>query len=302
VTAPFDDSPAPRHPRLEAMIRAARAQPTPPVNVQFADVQAAANRRSTWRVAALAAAAGLVAVVAWAWPHLQPGSQSEPPEGTPAIAVADELPAPSHHPAPPDVEVVPASPTNTPEVLSLDGGVTVERLDEGPTPTAELAQGRFRVRTGDEAATLPIGAQVLEISAASEVFVDTTKPEITFEVHTGRAKWARDERDGKSRGTPGATDLAARAEAAILAHDHAEAARLLRKLVRLHPSSAAAKAGLIDLARAEKKLGNHARAHCAYASFLSRFPADARAPSVRSADDALGLGTLECRGLSPGAN
>ena len=296
MTTPFDDSPVPRHPQLEAMIRAARAQPTPAVNVRFEDVQAAAQRRLAWRVASIAAAAGLVAMVAWAWPGLQPEGQGDAAEGTAAIAVADELPAPPLSPTVPQLEV-PATPA---DVLALEGGVTIERMDAGAAPTAALDEGLYRVRTADQPATLPIGARVLEISAASEVFIDTTKPEITFEVHVGRAKWAGDvERGNKPHSAPEPNDLAAKAEAAIVARDHAEAARLLRKLVRMHPSSAAAKAGLIDLARAEKQLGNHARAHCAYASFLARFPSDARAPSVRSADDALGLSAIECRGLSP---
>lgn len=309
MTAPFDDSPAPRHPQLEAMIRAARSQPTPQVNVRFEDVQAAASRRSTWRVAALAAAAGLVGVVAWAWPQLQSPSDQQLQQEMPSIAVADEVPAlsPGATPTVPYAEAT-GRPRDTrgakAEVLTLEGGATVERMDEGPAPTPTLERGRFRVVTADQPVTLPLGAQVLEIAAASEVFIDTTAPKISFEVHTGRAKWARDpDRGGSSaRPGPGATDLAAQAEAAVLARDHAEAARLLRKLVRLHPSSAAAKAGLIDLARLEKTLGNHRRAHCAYASFLARFPSDARAPSVRTADEALGLSAVQCRGLNPGAN
>ena len=98
---------------------------------------------------------------------------------------------------------------------------------------------------------------------------------------------------------PTAAELAAQAEKAMLAGRHGQAVKILRTLVRTHPRSAAAKAGLIDLARLEKRLGRPARAQCAYVLFVRRFPGDSRVSGVKASLAALGRSQPRCRGLSP---
>lgn len=273
-----------RHPDFEALLHRVRSQPAPPTRVTYADVRGASARRTRW----LAAAVGLAAVVVGtlAWTSMKSAAEEE------AVPLAASDPAPRAR----SVEVVPnaESPASV-DRISLDGGATLEPVEPGSS--GEVTSGTFVVRTGEESLELPVRARVLEIAAASEVFVDNSVVETSFHVRAGSARWRPAAPSSKSKES--AAVLATRAEKAMIAGEHAEAIRILRQLVRQHPSSAAAKGGLIDLARLEKKVGRSARAHCAYALFLERFPRDARAPSVRSADDAVGVSATECRGLRP---
>lgn len=273
-----------RHPDFEALLHRVRSQPAPPTRVTYADVRGASARRTRW----MAAAAGLAAIVVGtlAWTSMKPAPEAEEAP----LAVSDPAPRAA------SVEVVPdaQSPTSS-ERVSLGHGATLEPVEPGASD--KVTSGTFIVRTDAESLELPVRARVLEIAAASEVFVDNSLVETSFHVRAGSARWKQEEAPSKSKES--AAVLATRAEKAMIAGEYAEAIRLLRQLVRQHPSSAATKGGLIDLARLEKKNGRAARAHCAYSLFLERFPTDARAPSVRSADDAVGVSATECRGLRP---
>ncbi len=272
-----------RHPDFEALLHRVRSQPAPPTRITYADVRRASARRTGW----MAAAVGLAAVVVGT---LAGTSMKNVPEAEAPLAVSDPAPRAA------SVEVVPnAEPPTSAERIALDRGATLEPVD--PRATDEVTSGTFVVRTSEEGLDLPVRARVLEIAAASEVFVDNSLVETSFHVRAGAARWKPEEAPSKSNKS--AAVLATRAERAMIAGENAEAIRLLRQLVRQHPSSAATKGGLIDLARLETKNGRSAWAHCAYALFLERFPTDARAPSVRSADDAVGVSATECRGLRP---
>lgn len=308
MTTPFDEPAPPRHPQLDALIRAARAQPAPPLKVDIRDVHAESRRRSTRRVAGLALAAGLIGVVAFV------GSSWHPPASSDALqpslgAVDGHVAGPAGHAVVPEaVASAPRPDRRSRPMVELGDDATIERLDgpDAPRPD-QLGKGRFRVRTHDRPARLEVGARVLEISAASEVVVDTTVEQASFVVHAGEAQWAPRTLEAGSSSRPSAAAssaraaaaLSARAEAALVEGNDAQAVRILRTLVRRHASSAAAKTALIDLARLERKLGRKARAHCAYARFLQRFGTDAQAPSVRSADERLGQAGVRCRGLEP---
>lgn len=276
------------HPEFDALVRAARNQATPPVHVTFEDVQRAADRRATWRVGALALAAAIVGIIAWSSPW-----RDREPAQSDVLAARDAEPALRAPVLVPDAVPLAASPRR----VALPDGASLERSDGGPVSAAEIGDGVFVVRTTDQSITVPVGARVLEIAAASEVVIDSTVEHSSFVVRAGEARWS--DTVPPKRDVPSAAVLSARAEAALLRNDVAAAVRALRELVRRHPKSAVAKVGLIDLARAEKKLGHTARAYCAYSAFLARHPSDARAPSIRSARDAMRTGATKCRGLSP---
>jgi hypothetical protein len=310
-----------RHPELAAMIEAARRQPTPPVRVSFDDIQAARQRRVGWWAGVAAAAAVLLAVSLWAMgrrhmaPDAQPDAQLNaqahtelhaPPNAEPNAqpnAGSDATPA-----SPAAVTDADASqPAPAPRAVALGAGATVTPLGEGGVRQHEdggvsFSAGRFVVETADDALVLPVGARILQIRAASEVVVDTTLEHVVFEVRRGGAAWQDTAEPPSSeeparRSRPG--ELLANAEAAMAAGRSEQAVQWLRKLVRKHPRSAAAKAGIMDLARLEKAQGRPRRAHCAYASFVRRFPNDSRTAAVRRADEALGVGEVRCRGLQP---
>ncbi len=307
MTEPFEPGSGHRlHPQLAALVRAAQRQPEPPVSVRFEDVQRAASRRWQRGAVALALAAGLAGLFVWAMREGDPGSTASRGEVT-EVARAQLLDEPG--PFVPDAQPPTARPEPNPttvaltgearlEVLEQDAGLVVPEVVDG-LPTL-LSPGRYSIRTGADALELPLGARVLEIQAASEVVVDVGAEHVRFEVVHGRASWQRaenaDEPAAKAKG-PSAKQLQAQAESALIRGDRTEAIATLRTLVRKHPRSAASKAGLIDLARLEKAAGRMGRARCAYALFLERFPADARAPSVRTAAEP--LGPAQCRGLEP---
>lgn len=281
----------PRHPDFEALIRQARAQTAPPVKIGVEDVRRAAARRSSWRVAVVAVAAGIVAAVAWAAFEPAPTEESplmsvDPPPTRAAMNVVPEA-----NPQALDPVVGQTSPVR----VDLENGATLESLDASDPRSGYVGVGTYVVRTTDDGIALPIGGRVLQIEAASEVFIDNTLEQTSFEIRAGGARWSPSPKKSK----PTAAELATKAERAMIAGRRGDAVRALRTLVRQHPSSDSAKGALVDLARLEKALGRTARARCAYALFLQRFPTDARAPSVRSASERLGVGATKCRGLTP---
>ncbi len=293
---PFSSAPGPRPPRLEAMIRAAREQSAPAVTVTLEDIRAAASARRTVRWWGGLAAAAVVSISLWA---IREGD-AEPTAPAPRMAAVDE---PMSRPA---VERIPAVASPQPNRTQQLASGSIEPLEGAADPTAPgedehgliaLTEGRYRVQTTDAAMVVSVAGRVLEISAASDLVVDARIEHSSFRVVKGKANWLEPGDSPPPLG-PDAKQLATQAEAALLSGRLEEAVRLLRKLVSAHPRGPATKAGLIDLARLEQRLGRPGRAHCAYALFSKRFPTDARTPTVRSADDALGL-TSRCRGLRP---
>ena len=97
---------------------------------------------------------------------------------------------------------------------------------------------------------------------------------------------------------PSATALARRAESQLASGDRRGAVRTLRTLVSRHPRKAAARTGLVDLARLLKGMGRTDEARCAYDLYLERFPRGPLAVDVRRASERLGEGR-GCRGLRP---
>lgn len=301
MTHPFDPAPPPRSPGLEAMIRAAREQSTPVVTVQVDDIRAAASARNTVRWWGGLAAAAVVAISIWAVQPRAPAQTNDPSAVLSRVASAEEavVPPTGQSPAEEGPVISDAQPLSS-SVASIE---PLEGAEE-PAPSeggiVALSSGRYRIQTTDAATVVLVVGRVLQVSAASHIVVDARVEHSSFRVVKGDAKWSKPEATPVEPG-PGAKQLATEAEAALLSGRIEEAVRLLRKLVQAHPRGPATKAGLIDLARLEKRLGRPERAHCAYALFSKRFPADARTPTVRRADDALGL-TPRCRGLRPISN
>lgn len=278
------------------MIRAAREQPAPRVSVRVEDIRAAASARTSTRWWGGLAAAAVVAISAWAVLGRAPEQTVGPTEDSPVVAQADEpvVVAPEQVRAQqkPDAGAVPPASV-----------ADIERLGGAPEPATDseggvvLADGRYRIQTTETSMVVRVVGRVLEISAATDVVVDAGVEHSSFRIVKGAAKWSKPEARPAEPG-PDARLLASRAEAALLSGRHEQAVRLLRQLVQAHPRGPATKAGLLDLARLEKRLGRDERAHCAYVLFSKRFPTDARTPTVRRADHALGR-TARCRGLRP---
>ena len=285
------------------MIRAAREQPAPAVTVTVEDIRAEASGRTSMRWwGGLAAAAG-VALSLWAF---RSGGEETPAPASVA-AVDGSVVEPPVQPRAAAADVGTSGPRMAAS-LSIEPlqGAEEARWAEGKAVSVD--DGRYRIRT-TEATTVSVAGRVLEVAAASLVVVEAGVEHSSFRVVKGHAAWVEPEPEPEPEPTPdaepesparrpGAKQLASRAEAALVSGRREEAVRLLRQLVKGYPTGAATKAGLIDLARLEQRLGRPDRAHCAYAMFVKRFPTDTRTPTVRRADDALGQAP-RCRGLRP---
>ena len=296
MTHPFEPAPPARAPEIDAMIRAARQQSAPVVNVSVEDIRAAASAGRTVRWWGALAVASVVAISIWAV-QTRPSAQTTVGAGggSQVASAEDSVPVPARQPAAQQGQAMTdtrAVPSSFARIEPLEGAEEAASNEDG---VVVLETGRYRIRATDGAMVVSVAGRVLDISAASEVVVDARLEHRSFRVVKGDAKWSEPE---ASPAGPGAKQLASQAEAALLSGRLEEASRLLRRLVQAHPRGPAAKAALIDLARLEKRLGRSERAHCAYALFSKRFPTDARAPTVRRADDALGL-SGSCRGLRP---
>lgn len=296
MTLPFDPAPAPRHPSLDAMIRAAREQSAPVLAVRVEDIRAAASTRTSVRWWGGLAAAAVVAISIWALQGRVPEQTAQPSEDSSVVALAEDAPSPEQPPTEQelDARALPPGPGPVASIEPLEGALE-PASDEGGGVV--LTDGRYRIQTTETATVVTVVGRVLEISAATDVVVDAGVEHSSFRVVKGVAKWSKPEVSSAEPG-PDAKLLASRAETALLSGRLEEAVRLLRQLVQAHPRGPTTKAGLLDLARLEKRLGRADRAHCAYVLFSKRFPTDARTPTVRRADDALGL-TARCRGLRP---
>lgn len=311
-----EDRPFEVGPALREFVDLAKGQSTPPVRVEFADIAhevTTQNRRVWWGAAAVMVAAA-VAVVAW--PRGGPRSDTET-RAAPAKVVQQDSPT-ATAPDPTGVSQ-PETPTELvePGVLALAEGIRVVPIDgeaadlsiESAWRVALSGRGSFEVETplGDKQLEVVVGQRVLEVAGDSLLRVDLEQS--SFTVTRGRADWAD---DGASQSaatepetveltparTESAASLARRAESEMATGRRADAIETLETLVRRHPRAAAARVGLVDLARLYKAAGKTARARCAYQLHLGRFPKSALRADVERALEKLGVGA-SCRGLRP---
>jgi hypothetical protein len=291
------------NPQLRALVELARAQRPPELRVTIEDVwrrgDAQRARGRGWIVAgAVAMAAGLAAFIA-----MSPGD-AELVEAEAAPAQASKVVEPAvesgqapereddrseiakHDPIEPETSPIP-EPEPEPE-LALAEGVVFEPLgDAAPASilsrwSVEVAAGRYRVET-------PAGGAVLEIFVGPRITRIEPGSKLTFDASRGH---------GVEVEEPTAGELAQQAEHAMAEGRRGDAIRALTKLVRRHPQSAQARAGLVDLARLHKSDGAWDRARCAYQLYLDRFPSASLRPEVERALYKLGEGKA-CNGLAP---
>lgn len=321
---PRADEAAVDHPRLVALVKAARAQPTPTVGVRAEAIHEGwQRRRAALRHGVglgMAAAAAAVLAVSALSPWLE-GPRPEAPVARHEVPVArpDVGVDPQVDPPVPSKERAPAAPTR-PEPPTLAAAVVVEALGPSRTEPLVLDPRRVRLSEGqwsiDNGAPEPLIVELpdgpLELRGGS-IHVEVAGDVARVEVRRGEV--VRLEADGRRRALPitdpaapegrpspstrpTAADLAREAEQRMAAGDREGAIRSLRRLVTQHGRSAAAQAGLIDLGRLLKAAGREAEARCAYAMFLQRWPAHALAGDVTRAQRALGDGPA-CDGLRP---
>lgn len=282
--------------QLHALIEAARSQPEPQTNVLYEDVRVALQRRRWGWMAVAAVAIAVTGLGLLAWP---PKAQLEDPfeqvseqvarvqteqRSQPSAVIPDERP--------PALHTVRETLVGNATVRTHDGRVS-KRQGE-----VVLEGGHYEITTEDAPMRVQVGVRTLEISTASDVYIDASVETVTFETIRGEASWVEPRKDPKPKSTPSARELQQRAELAMQAGERAAAIDTLRVLVRRHPRSTAARVGLLDLARLEKARARPERASCAYALFLARWPEAAEAKRVREALRGLGQGA-QCKGLRP---
>ena len=320
IELPDEDEPAVRHPGLQMLVDAARAQPTPLASLDAETLHAAwrahrARRRA--RIATLAVAAAVLLGLAALTPRLLEPTPS-PSESSGTVAETREPAPPTTQPSSDRAPETTVTPEDAPPRLAA--GVEVTRLP-GTDPAAAVEI------TGAHALRLPAGEWSVD-SHVSET-VEVGIPDGTLELHGGHvqvrvaadvahAEVLRDEvihvdLEGRrtplhpgaptdaatpSRARPTAEALAAEAEAHLAAGDRAQAIASLRRLVTTYPRSATARTGLIDLGRLLEASGRKDEARCAYAVFLERWPGHALSGDVSRASTALGEGPA-CKGLRP---
>lgn len=288
--------------QLRSLVELARAQRPPELHVTIEDVwrrgDAQRTRGRGWLVAgAVAMAAGLAAFIAMSPgdaelvdPGTAPTQASKVVEPTVDSGQAAERDADDRSEIAKQDPVEPqTSPIPEPEPqLALAEGVVFEPLGDADPATilsswrVEVAAGRYRVET-------PAGGAVLEIVVGPRVTRIQPGSKLTFDASRG---------DGVELQEPTAAELAQQAEHAMAEGRRGDAIRALTKLVRRHPQSAQARAGLVDLARLHKADGAWDRARCAYELYLDRFPNASLRPEVERALYKLGEGKA-CNGLAP---
>lgn len=287
--------------QLRALVELARAQRPPELHVTIEDVwrrgDAQRGRGRGWIVAgAVAMAAALAAFIAMSPGDaelVEPGTA--PAQASKVVEPAVESGQVSEHeddrseiakqdPIEPETSPIPEP---EPE-LALADGVVFEPLGDADPATilsnwrVAVAAGRYRVET-------PSGGAVLEIVVGPRVTRIQPGSKLTFDASRG---------DGVEIEEPTAAELAQQAEHAMAEGRRGDAIRALTKLVRRHPQSAQARAGLVDLARLHKADGAWDRARCAYELYLDRFPNASLRPEVERALHKLGEGKA-CNGLAP---
>ncbi|MEX1365054.1 MAG: hypothetical protein AB1Z98_18135 [Nannocystaceae bacterium] len=320
------------NPELRTLVEAARAQPTPTVGVDADAIHAGwaqrRGRRRTLVIGGLAAAALLalaIGVVAPSEPADRP--QDQPPAGAMAGLGPDtvETPRPSITKTGPvatdPISPTTASPPSKPPLPRLAVEVSVSALGEHHDPASApevLDSHRLRVTSGGwsidsrapEPVTVELPAGSLQLRGGHvhvQVAADRAHGQ-QVEVEVLRGEVLRFDADGTLVPEPGASPtpptgpsadaLAREVEDHLMAGRRGEAIGTLQRLVTLHPRSAAARAGLIDLGRLLEEAGQVDRARCAYAAFLKRWPGHALSGDVAKAQRALGEGP-GCRGLRP---
>lgn len=323
------------NPELRTLVEAARAQPTPTVGVDAEAIHAGwaqrRRRRRTLVIGGLAAAASLVLAIGVLVPSEPAGSRDDRPhEGAMAGLGPDavEPSGPSMTKTGPlaSAPAVPtaADPPSSPPRPLLAAEVSVSALgehDESAAAPEVLGPHRLRVTTGgwsiDSRAPEPVTVQLpagsLQLRGGHvhvQIAADRAHGQLA-EVEVIRGEVLRFDADGAlvpepdppppslpQPTGPSPDELAREVEDHLIAGRRDEAISTLRRLVTLHPRSAAARTGLIDLGRLLEDSGQLDRARCAYASFLKRWPGHALAGDVAKAQRALGEGP-GCRGLRP---
>jgi hypothetical protein len=288
--------------QLRSLVELARAQRPPELHVTIEDVWRRSDAQRTrgrgWIVAgAVAMAAGLAAFIAMSprdakliEPETAPTQASKVVEpaaesGQMAEREQDRSEIAEQHPIEPEMSPIPEPSSQ----LALAEGVVFEPLGDADPATilsnwrVEVAAGRYRVET-------PAGGAVLEIVVGPRITRIQPGSKLTFDASRGG--------DGVEIEQPTAAELAQQAEHAMAEGRRGDAIRALTKLVRRHPQSAQARAGLVDLARLHKADGAWDRARCAYELYLERFPSASQRPEVERALYKLGEGKA-CNGLAP---
>jgi hypothetical protein len=315
------DEPAVTHPVLRAMVEAAAHQSSPRLTLDARKLNAAwiERREGRRRALGLAVAAGLGALALAGYfgreaaeptPDRESVAVTTPERAAPDASDVREAPVVAPTPdLPPPAPVlaaavrVQAEPTNTAvdyEVtgewaLSLrEGGLRVE-LEEGASAPLEIAlpDGALEIRSG--VTIVEVAGMVAKVTVESGSAVRIEADGTRHELHPTHASVGGPRGDASR---PGASELAALAEERLAAGDRAAAIKHLGTLVRRYPASAAARTGLIDLARLLKASGRNDEARCAYRLWLDRNPRAALRGEVERAVETLGEGPA-CRGLSP---
>jgi hypothetical protein len=319
---PQEHEPAVFDPRLKALVDMARAQPLPPLRVRAEDLHDAwaQHRRGRWRKALIGAAAVLVGVsLAGVLPRLvddaQPGvvaHSSRAHAVTPTRSAthddaigSEAAPVPSNAAQSTEPQDGTALPGEGPR---LAAGVRFEPIDPTRaqfevvgTWAVTVAAGVYRVEVPVEAGRgvqITVDERILLVEPGATVELDADhEPRVT--VVRGQANWIE---QGPQRTRPGdrssASDLGRRAEARMTAGDRDGAIAALTELVRTYPQSAAARAGLLDLARLFRVAKRSDEARCAYGMYLRRWPGSRVQGEVERALAQLGEGP-RCRGLRP---
>ena len=312
-------SPAVANPRLQAYVDLAREQAVPPVSVSMDGIRRGMDERryKWWAAAGMAAAAvliGALAVSLW-----QPGrdtSQAEVVAHRGASAqreVAPEEPEtvlPEDDADPVQIEV-PEQPV--PARRALAAGVKVQLVGADPSfaqaseievlgpHEVQVNVGVYEVEVAAEVSkqlAIRVHERTLLVSPGARLRLQASE-QPRFELERGQARWADDRPETiHAASRPSALELARKAEAELGAGDRDGAIAVLQTLVRTHPRSGAARAGLLDLARLHKAAGQPDRARCAYELYLQRWPTSRLRDDVQSALDKLGEGRA-CRGLQP---
>ncbi|MCX4245126.1 tetratricopeptide repeat protein [Paraliomyxa miuraensis] len=316
--------PAVRHPGLQALVKAARMQQPPAVQVRAETVlEGWQRRRATQRrgiVAALAMAAALVLVVStpelWKDHEDHEVRGSAAPIDDPKVAVSEAEVMDTTRSTPPGETSAPVEPRGPvlattivvqalaanvaqPEILGPrhlrlpEGRWSIDSQSAEPV-TVELPDGPIEVRGG--ALHVKIAGHEVHVTVLREAVdrVDLGGLEVASPIESVPTESNPPARPASQS----AAELAREAEQRMAAGDRQGAIRSLRRLVTKHPRSAAAQAGLIDLGRLLKAAGHEDEARCAYAEFLERWPGHALTGDVLRAKRALGDGPA-CDGLAP---
>jgi hypothetical protein len=310
IRPPDPDEPAVFSPELRRLVEFVRASPVPIVKVDVAAISAAVDERRRGRrrglVALACAAAAVIALVS-----VRSTMSVKPGSGAPVLRTMTEEPL-ALAPAPTPPAPVEAAPVLAPGVRAV--------AEAGPAPTVrgpweiELPPGTYELtvdaHAGPEVLVARTPTGVVEVTQGL-VSVTVAGDRTVAELQTGVAVWVAPDGARTPLGptlepvptdmpqAPGAAELARRAEALLAAGKRDAAVPVLRQLVTTYPQSAAARGGLIDLARIFKSDGKVDEARCAYTLYLSRYAGKEHLEGdVRQALDRLGDGPT-CRGLRP---